>query len=149
MSEESSRRRYAAGSARDRSSDAIAARRERRRRFRDLVRRAIDELPPEFRDAVSNLDIVISPRPTVAELRDAGLPLGGTLFGLYHGIPLTRRDSGYGFALPDKITLYQDVIEEHCPDDATLVEEVRKTLLHELAHHFGIDDDRLDEIGMG
>ncbi len=142
------KRRYGASDARGRSADAIAARRERRQRFRELAQRAIDELPAHFREAVSNLDIVLASRPTAAELRTAGLGPGQTLLGLYEGIPLTRRDSGYAMVMPDKITLYQDVIEEACPDDASLVEQVRTTLLHELAHHFGIDDDRLDELGM-
>ncbi len=110
--------------------------------------RAIDELPPRFREAISNVDIVIAARPTRVELRRAGLGPGDTLLGLYHGTPLTERGEGYHLVLPDKITLYRWPIEGACRTEEDLVAEVRKTLLHELAHYFGIDDLRLTELGM-
>jgi predicted Zn-dependent protease with MMP-like domain len=136
------RRRYA-----PRSADAKARHEERRDRFNALVQQAIDELPPEFADAMQNVDIVVAERPTAAELRSAGVGRYGTLLGLYHGTPQTSRGSGYNLVLPDKITLYRRPIEASCRTDADLVHEVRKTLLHEIAHHFGIDDDRLAELG--
>lgn len=138
------RRRYAA-----RTDGGTGARlRERRRRFEELVARAIDALPPRFRDAISNLDIVVAWRPTRAELRRAGLGPGSTLMGLYYGTPLTQRGQGYNLTLPDKITLYQLSIEAACQTEDNLIAEVQRTLLHELAHHFGIDDPRLTELGM-
>jgi predicted Zn-dependent protease with MMP-like domain len=72
---------------------------------------------------------------------------GETLFGLYHGVPLTRRDS-YGPVMPDKITIFQRPLENICDSEDELVEEVRLTVAHEIAHFFGIDDDRLDELGL-
>ncbi|HWO94112.1 MAG TPA: metallopeptidase family protein [Dehalococcoidia bacterium] len=141
------RRRYARSPGERRHDGARRQREERRGRFLELVQRAIDELPPAFAEAIENVDIVVASRPTRAELREAGLGPGGVLLGLYQGIPLTRRGSSYNLALPDKITLYQDVIERSCASEEELVHEVRATLLHELAHHFGIDDDRLDELG--
>lgn len=143
------RRRYtpiATGAPGDRLADL---QRERRRRFRDMVARAIDELPPRFREAIDNVDIVIAGRPSRAGLRRAGLRAGDTLLGLYQGTPLTQRGEGYHLVLPDKITLYRQSIEAACRSDDELVAEVRKTLLHELAHYFGIDDPRLTELGMG
>src|SRR3989442_1609488 len=75
------------------------------------------------------------------------LPRRGRLLGLYQGQPLTRRDSGYGMAFPDKITIYQLNVEAICRNDAEIREEVRRTVLHEIAHHFGIDDSRLHDLG--
>ena len=71
----------------------------------------------------------------------------GRLLGLYQGQPLTRRDSRYGMAFPDKITIYQLNVEAICRNDAEIREEVRRTVLHEIAHHFGIDDTRLHDLG--
>lgn len=139
-----SRRRYVATNA-----SAIATLRDKRRhRFEQLVARTIDELPDTFRNAIANLEIVIVSRPSVANRAEMGLRQGDTLLGLYRGTPLTRRDGGYNLTLPDTITLFQRSIEARCRDEAELVEQVRATLLHELAHHFGIDDERLDQLGV-
>jgi predicted Zn-dependent protease with MMP-like domain len=106
--------------------------------FEEQVRRALDSLPPELREAMSNLEIVVEDEN--AEDRD--------LFGLYLGIPLTERGSGYAGALPDKIAVYRVPLEdEFGHDPGRLVEEIRITVLHEVAHHFGIDEDRLAELG--
>jgi len=114
-------------------------------RFLRLVRRALAGLPPPFRERLSNIDIVVKRRPGRDDLRQAGLPPGEMPYGLYLGVPLTER-SAYGLVLPDKITIFQEPLERDFPDEAELVEEVRKTVLHEIAHHFGIDDDRLLEL---
>ena len=107
-------------------------------RFEQVVQRALDGLPGELRRAIDNVTIVV---------RDEN-PDDPDLFGLYTGIPLTERDSGYAGALPDVIELYRLPLEEEFGDDpALLEEEIRVTVLHELAHHFGIDDDRLTELG--
>jgi predicted Zn-dependent protease with MMP-like domain len=120
---------------------------EQRRQFKRLVREALETIPEPFRSQIQNLDITVARRPTAMELKSAGVRPGRTLFGLYHGIPLTRRGAHYGSVLPDKITLYMDPLMAACDNDEQLKQQVRRTVVHEIAHHFGIDDDRLKEIG--
>ena len=107
--------------------------------FEDHVRRALDSLPADLRKAMSNVEIVVEDEND--EDPD--------LFGLYLGIPLVDRGGeSYAGALPDKIAIYRIPLEEEFGNDpAVLEEEIRITVLHEIAHHFGIDDDRLDELG--
>ncbi len=114
--------------------------------FENLVVEALDSLPEELLDLLDNVDVTIEPNPTQAQLRRLGIR-HGTLLGLYEGIPLTARDSGYNIVLPDKITIFQRPIEQICHDYREIVEQVRTTVIHEVAHHFGIDDERLDELG--
>ena len=117
-------------------------------RFEQLVAEAVDSLPEEFSQRMENIDVVVEDAPTSAELRQSGLAKNMTLLGLYEGVPLTRRTSSYGLVAPDKITIFQKIIEEVCKskDDIEVTEEIRKTVLHEIAHHFGIDDARLRQI---
>ena len=118
--------------------------------FRKLVREAVALLPPELLARVHNVDIVIELRPTARDRKSAGIGPGRTLLGLYHGIPLTRRGENYNLVAPDKISIYQEPIEAMCGEDEDEIrEQVRKTVLHELGHYFGISDERLDELGMG
>lgn len=106
--------------------------------FDETVWRALESLPQGLKDAMSNVEIVVEDEN----------PDDPDLFGLYTGIPLTERDSGYAGVLPDKIEIYRLPLEEEFGDDpALLEEEIRITVIHELAHHFGIDDDRLAELG--
>ncbi len=119
-----------------------------RRRFRALVREAVASLPPELLRRVENVDIVIQRRPTASDRKRAGIGAGGLLFGLYQGVPLTQRGHHYNLALPDRICVYQEPIESICHTDDEVRAEVRKTVLHELGHHFGIDDERLRDLGM-
>jgi predicted Zn-dependent protease with MMP-like domain len=106
--------------------------------FEDHVRRALDELPPHLAKALENVAVVV-------EEED---PEDPDLFGLYFGIPLPDRDSGYAGALPDKIAIYRRPLEEEFGDEPDVLEdEIRITVLHEIAHHFGIDEDRLAELG--
>jgi predicted Zn-dependent protease with MMP-like domain len=119
-----------------------------RTRFRRLVAAALDSIPEEFASRMENLEIIERTRPTPEELEAAGVRPGGLLLGLYHGQPLTVRSSYYGNTLPDRIVIYQEPIEAVCRSDEEVVRQVRKTVLHEVAHHFGIDDDRLHELGM-
>ena len=119
-----------------------------RRRFLLLVRRALDELPPAYREWLANVDVVVERWPRPHDLRQAGLSPNETLFGLYEGIPLTERTSDYGMVLPDKITIFQAPLERAFSEDAELVAEVRQTVLHELAHHFGISDEELERLGL-
>lgn len=95
------------------------------------------------------MDIVIERRPTARERKLGGIGPGGTLLGLYHGIPITQRGEYYNLVVPDKISIYQEPIESICETDDDIREQVRITVLHELGHYFGIDDDRLHELGMG
>ena len=120
-----------------------------RAEFRKLVREAIATIPPELRQRVHNVDIVIERRPTARDRKAAGVGPRNLLLGLYHGIPLTARGENYNLVLPDKISLYQENIEALCETDDEIREQVRKTVLHEIGHYFGIDDDRLHELGMG
>ncbi len=113
------------------------------------MREAVSELPRELLQRVENVEIVVERRPTALDRRKAGVRPGHTLLGLYHGIPLTKRGAYYNLVPPDKISIYQEPIEAFCHDDEEIKDQVRKTVLHELAHYFGIDDERLDELGMG
>jgi predicted Zn-dependent protease with MMP-like domain len=106
--------------------------------FEEHVRTALDSLPPELREAMSNVEIVV-------EDENSQDP---DIFGLYLGIPLTERGGEYAGALPDKIAVYRLPLEDEFGDDPErLVDEIRITVLHEIAHHFGIDEDRLAELG--
>jgi predicted Zn-dependent protease with MMP-like domain len=120
-----------------------------RQRFQQLVLRALDELPSPYRDWLDNIDVIIERRPSRRHLRTAGLGHGEVLFGLYEGIPLPERGGGYSMVLPDKITIFQEPLEVEFPDDAELIEEVRRTVLHELAHYFGMSDEELERLGLG
>jgi predicted Zn-dependent protease with MMP-like domain len=105
--------------------------------FEEAVQEALDALPDELRRAMSNVDVVIEQEP----------PPGERLLGLYEGVPLTERGSGYGAVLPDKITLFRGPLEREARgDDGLLRAQIRRTVWHEIAHHFGIDDDRLVEL---
>jgi predicted Zn-dependent protease with MMP-like domain len=116
-------------------------------RFERLVAEAIEKLPEEFRERLENIDIVVADMPTRAQLRTLKEKRGQMLLGLYEGVPLTHRTHNYGFVVPDKITIFQRPIEAMCRSDAQIVTEVQRVVRHEIAHHFGISDDRLEELG--
>ena len=102
------------------------------------MERAVESLPPELRQAMSNVEIVVEEEN----------PEDPDLYGLYLGIPLTERDTGYAGVLPDKIAIYRlPLVEEFGDDPEVLEDEIRITVLHEIAHHFGVDEDRLTELG--
>ncbi len=109
-----------------------------REQFEDLVGEALDGIPAGLMALVNNVVIVVEDEPPADE---------PGILGLYSGIPLTERDSGYAGALPDRITIFRNPILEMCRDLDEVIEEVRITVVHEVAHHFGIDDDRLHELG--
>lgn len=119
----------------------------RRRSFNALVREAVAGLPDELRERLDNVDIIVRARPSPAELRSGRVGHGHTLLGLYVGVPLIHRTSGYNLMLPDRIYLYRQALEAVAPTDEALVRQIRRTVLHEIAHHFGISDARLHEIG--
>lgn len=118
-----------------------------RSEFEELVLEAMDSLPPYFQEKIDNVEILIKNWPSQRELTDAGVPLGHTLLGLYSGIPLTERTHNYGLITPDTISLYQGPIEQAAENVEAIPDVVRHTVIHELAHHFGISDDRLRELG--
>jgi predicted Zn-dependent protease with MMP-like domain len=119
-----------------------------RSRFEGLVAEALDSLPAEFQEHMENVDVVIADWPSLQDLGTAGLAPGETLFGLYEGVPLTERTTRYGLVLPDKITIYQGPIEACCFSADAVRAQVRRVVMHELGHHFGISDDRLRELGV-
>ena len=116
-----------------------------RSRFERLVRQAIESIPEEIRHYVDNVDLVVEDSPSRNQLASSLIRDDEYLLGLYEGVPLTER-AEYGMVLPDKITLFQETIEAVCSSDEEIVEEVRTTVVHEVAHHFGINDDRLEEL---
>jgi len=106
-------------------------------RFEELVSDALDLIPPDLAAAIDNVVVLVEDRH----------PEEPDLLGLYEGIALTERDSTYAGALPDTITIYRDSLLEICDTEGDVVEEVAITVIHEIAHHFGIDDARLHELG--
>jgi predicted Zn-dependent protease with MMP-like domain len=108
-----------------------------RRRFEELVGDALDEVPEELTRLMDNVVVLV-------EDRDPEEP---TLLGLYEGVALTERGHDYGGMLPDRITLYRSAILDVCETEGDVVDEVAVTVVHEIAHHFGIDDARLHELG--
>jgi predicted Zn-dependent protease with MMP-like domain len=119
-----------------------------RARFIELVREALRDIPEPFASHLRQIDLVVKRRPTPDDLRAADLGPDESMYGFYRGVPLTERDSGYNLIAPDVIDIYQDVLEEDFPHEDDLIDEIRITVLHELAHFFGIDDDRLEELGL-
>jgi predicted Zn-dependent protease with MMP-like domain len=108
-------------------------------RFDELVSDALDLIPPELAAAMDNVVVLVADRHAEDD----------ELLGLYEGVALTERDSDYGGALPDTITIYREPLLDFCESEDELVEQVAITVIHEIAHHFGIDDDRLHELGWG
>ncbi len=122
----------------------------RRRLFERLVIRALDQLPAGIHAMLDNVQIVIEDRPSPdhMERRDGSGPADDDrLLGLYEGVPLTERSGSDGFRLPDKITLFRIPLEESTDNQAELAQQVQVTVVHELAHHFGLDEDRIAELG--
>jgi predicted Zn-dependent protease with MMP-like domain len=108
--------------------------------FERVVQAALDSLPPDLSGQLSNVEIVVEDEP----------PAGQPLLGLYQGVPLTRRGSNYSGALPDKITIYRRPLERLYGHDPELLNrQIKRVVLHEVAHHFGISDERLHAWGWG
>ena len=115
--------------------------------FEALVTRALDSIPEPFARALDEVAIVIEDEPTLAQLRDAGLGPDDGLYGLYEGIPRTEYAADWGFA-PNKISLFRTALVEDFDDPAELEHEVWVTVIHELAHHLGIEEERLHQLGV-
>ena len=118
-----------------------------RQRFEQLVARALDELPVEFREKLDNVDVIIEWWPTPDQVRRAGIKPNRLLFGLYEGVPLTRRSRSYALVPPDRIVIFQGPIEMMGRTDAEMQRIIGKTVLHEIGHHFGLADDELRDLG--
>ena len=116
-------------------------------RFERLVERAIAGIPEPFRAALDEVAIVIDDEPTAEQRRENELGEDEQLYGLYEGVPRTEYGADWA-AAPNRITLFRLILEEDFADPRDLADEVRLTVIHELAHHLGIDDDRLDQLGV-
>src|SRR5262249_29459448 len=117
-----------------------------RHKFEKLVSEAIRELPEEFRKRLDNVVVIVEDHPPSELLEEMDIPPGETLFGLYEGTPLTER--GIAAPLyPDRIWIFKEPIEEECDTEAEIKEEIKTTIVHEVAHFFGLDDEYLDELG--
>jgi len=116
-------------------------------RFVELVRRAVESIPDELKTHMENVDIVVQDWPTAEQMRRAGVPDGNILLGLYEGVPRTARGIWYGQVVPDKITIFRWPLLQIAADFDDLQQRIRHTVIHEIAHHFGISDSRLWELG--
>jgi predicted Zn-dependent protease with MMP-like domain len=114
------------------------------RRVARLMREALEDLPRQYADQLDNVEFMLRRAPSPRDRRRLGLG-NATLYGLYEGIPLTQRASGYDRVLPDRVTLFWGTLVRDYPEEDDLAHEVRKTLYHEIAHYFGIDDEGLEQ----
>ena len=118
-----------------------------RSEFEGIVATAVENLPEEFRSRLENIDIVVQDWPSQYQASKVGLKRGRILLGLYEGVPQTKR-AHYGLVPPDKITIFQKPIEMKCEQQGTeIAEEITEVVKHEIAHHFGISDARLEQLG--
>ena len=116
--------------------------------IRKQVLRVIEKLPRQFREQLHNVEIVVDQRPSDDLLRAEGLdPRHDTLYGIYEGVPLPERSLLDPPLLPDKITIFAEPLLQDFPDPEELREEIRLTVLHEIAHYFGMDDDEIEDLG--
>ncbi|ROQ90917.1 metallopeptidase family protein [Desulfosoma caldarium] len=120
-----------------------------RKEFEDIVERAVDRIPWTIRRHLHNLVIAVERRPSRELLEEMGLPPHETLLGLYDGVPLSERNLTAPPLYPDTIYIFQDPLEELCTSEEELIEEIERTVVHEVAHALGISDERLEELGYG
>src|SRR5438128_748276 len=118
----------------------------KRAEFEKLVERALERLPQPFKDKLRNVAVVVEDWADDDTLAEMGIDPPDTLYGLYQGVDITRRDSFYGNCLPDTITIYQGPIEEDCESRREMAEVIRETVMHEIGHYFGLDDEELHRI---
>jgi predicted Zn-dependent protease with MMP-like domain len=112
------------------------------------VARIVDRLPRQYRDQLGNVEFVVEARPSLALMQEEGLdPEEDVLYGIYQGVPLPERSLLDPPLLPDKITIFADSLMADFPDPEELREEIRLTVLHEIAHYFGMDEDEIEELG--
>ena len=120
-----------------------------RTQFERVVERALRGLPRAFKDKLANIAVVVEDWADDETLDEMGIEPPDTLYGLYRGIDLTQRDSNYGNVLPDTVTIYQGPLEEDCEDEAEMEEVIRDTVVHEIGHYFGLDDETMHRIEDG
>jgi len=119
-------------------------------KFKQLVKKALDELPAPLKEKMENVIIEVRARPTREERERMGAGRGYVLYGLYQGVPLSERPHDFGGVMPDRITIFQETIEAECSTDQEIEQSLRTTLIHELGHYFfNLDDERLRELGLG
>jgi predicted Zn-dependent protease with MMP-like domain len=118
-----------------------------RKAFENLISQAIDELPEKFRTKLQNVAIIVEDYPSEELKRQMDISEDDTLFGLYEGVPLTQRGYFDQPLYPDRILIFQKALEDECDTTDELKEELKTTLVHEVAHFFGMDDDYLEELG--
>ena len=117
--------------------------------FEEIIAAAIDELPPKYIDNLNNVAIVYADAPTADQRKQLQLRGDDSLYGLYQGIPITERGSGYNLVLPDKITLFKEPLTHASHDLNDFKARVKHTLWHEIAHHFGLGHDRISDLEHG
>jgi len=116
--------------------------------FEGMVQRALDELPGDFGKRLENIEVIVEDMPDMETAKSLKLGSKGRLLGLYQGVPLKARTHYYGMVMPDKITLFKSNIERTCQEnDLDAYGEIKHVLEHEIAHHFGITDERLKDLG--
>lgn len=115
--------------------------------FEELVTEAVESLPEEFKRKLENIDVVIEEEPTAEQVHQARVPKSIFLMGLYQGVPLSKRTHFYGNVLPDKITIFRNNIERACRGDEEIKETIRRTVIHEFAHYFGLSDEHMKRSG--
>lgn len=118
-----------------------------RKNFEKLVSEAVNALPDEFLSRLDNVEIVVEDFPSLEVQEAESLESPYDLLGYYEGVPLTERDTAGPGWLPDRITIYQKPLESVCGSRVEMFEEIQRTIVHEVAHYFGIDDDRITELG--
>jgi predicted Zn-dependent protease with MMP-like domain len=130
----------------------------RQQRFERIVARALDGLPPDVVAMLDNVHVIVENEPTADQIAQAraaagldGPPAGDedSLFGLYEGVPLTQRGGAYHLVPPDRITIFRGPLERACASPQAIAREVRITVMHELGHHLGFEEDRLEALGLG
>ncbi len=119
-----------------------------RAEFERLVTEALADIPQEFLDKLENIEIVVEAHPGPGDY-DVHVPRGALLLGVYRGVPLTRRNAQFSPLYPDRIAIFQRNIERICNTEERVISQVRRTVVHEIAHYFGISDERLRELGYG
>ena len=120
-----------------------------RAQFERVVERALRGLPRVFKEKLANIAVVVEDWADDETLDEMGIEPPDTLYGLYRGVDLTHRDSSYGNVLPDTVTIYQGPIEEDCDDEAEMEDVIRDTVVHEIGHYFGLDDETMHRIEDG
>ena len=120
-----------------------------RKQFEAVVERALRRLPRVFRDKLENIVVVVEDWADEETLEEMEIEPPDTLYGLYRGVDLTQRDSTYGNVLPDTVTIYQGPIEEDCETEEEMAGVIRDTVVHEIGHYFGLDDETLHRIEDG